>query len=119
MTMDHGSSKPASSRPHMRYRLAPAQAARRRGPMLGPEVAMDMSLISRVLWQRRVLRRRERWSQPRLAQHQRRQLAALRAFAAARSPFYQRFHKGLRHAPLGELPVLTKATLMDNFDQVS
>lgn len=80
---------------------------------------MDVSLVSRVLWQRRVLRRREHWTAEELAAHQRARLAELRAFAAARSPFYHRFHKGLERAPLGELPVLTKATLMDSFDEIS
>src|SRR6266498_866916 len=80
---------------------------------------MDVSLVSRVLWQRRVLRGRERWSGAELAAHQRREEARLREFAVTRSPFYRRFHEGLGHAPLGELPVLTKATLMDNFDQIS
>jgi putative adenylate-forming enzyme len=76
-------------------------------------------MIARVLWLRRALRGRERWSRARLDAHQRRELAALRAFAADRSPFYRRFHAGLQRAPLGELPVLTKATLMDNFDQLA
>jgi phenylacetate-CoA ligase len=80
---------------------------------------MDVSLVSRVLWQRRVLRSRERWSGPELAAYQRRQLAALRDFAITSSPFYRRFHHGLERAPLGELPVLTKATMMDSFDQIS
>ncbi len=80
---------------------------------------MDLSMISRVLWLRRTLRSRERWSQAQLHAHQRRELAALRGWAYARSPFYQRFHDGLDRAQLGELPVLTKATLMDNFDQLS
>src|SRR5262245_29753242 len=80
---------------------------------------MDASMISRVLWLRRTLRRRERWSEQDLREHQRREAAALRAFASARSLFYQRFHKGLDRAPLAELPVLTKATLMDNFDDIS
>ncbi len=80
---------------------------------------MDLSMIARVLWMRRRLRRRERWGEAQLHAHQRRELTNLRAFAAERSPFYQRFHAGLDAASLGELPVLTKATLMDNFDQLS
>lgn len=35
-----------------------------------------------------------------------------------RSPFYRRFHAGLEDRPLAELPVLTKAELMANFDDV-
>lgn len=80
---------------------------------------MDVSLVSRVLWQRRVLRSRERWTGPELAAYQRRQLAVLRDFAVTSSPFYRGFHHGLERAPLGELPVLTKATMMDSFDQIS
>ncbi len=40
-------------------------------------------------------------------------------FASARSPFYRRLYAELDDAPLAALPVLTKATLMDNFDQIS
>jgi phenylacetate-CoA ligase len=75
-------------------------------------------LIARVLWQRRQLRRRERWSEEQLWVHQQRAFAALREFAYARSPFYRRFHRGLERAPLDQVPPLTKATLMDNFDEV-
>lgn len=80
---------------------------------------MSTSMIGRVLWVRRRLRQRERWTERQLHEHQRRELATLRGFASARSPFYRRFHAGLDAAPLGELPVLTKAMLMDNFDQIS
>jgi phenylacetate-coenzyme A ligase PaaK-like adenylate-forming protein len=80
---------------------------------------MSMSMIARVLWLRRRLRQRERWTERQLREHQRRELASLRGFAAAQSPFYRRWHAGLDDAPLGELPVLTKATLMDNFDQIA
>jgi len=80
---------------------------------------MDLWMISRVLWLRRALRRRERWSPARLREHQQRELAAVRGFASTRSPFYRRFHAGLDGAPLEALPVLTKATLMDNFDQLA
>jgi hypothetical protein len=43
--------------------------------------------------------------------------------AAARSrlrhsPFYQRFHAGRTDRPLHELPVLTKAMVMEHFDQL-
>lgn len=80
---------------------------------------MDTRLIARVLLRRRALRRRERWTQAQVRDHQQRQLVTLRAFATTRSPFYQRLHHGLAGAPLDELPVLTKATLMDNFDELS
>lgn len=80
---------------------------------------MDVPMIARVLWLRRGLRGHERWTLAQLEAHQRRELAALRAFAAERSPFYRDLHRGLDHAPLGELPVVSKATVMDNFDQFS
>lgn len=35
-----------------------------------------------------------------------------------RSPFYRRFHAGLEDRPLAQLPVLTKAELMANFDDL-
>ena len=80
---------------------------------------MDVSMMARVLWLRRGLRGHERWTQAQLEARQRPELAALRAFAAERSPFYQDLHRGLDRAPLVELPVITKATVMDNFDQIS
>jgi hypothetical protein len=70
-------------------------------------------LLPRVLWLRRRLRRHERWNQAQLSAHQQRATAGLRQFAYERSPFYRRFHHGLESAPLAELPVLTKAVLMD------
>jgi hypothetical protein len=39
----------------------------------------------------------------------------VRAYAYAQSPFYQKFHQGLMDRPLSELPVLTKAMLMEHF----
>jgi phenylacetate-CoA ligase len=80
---------------------------------------MDVSTISRVLWLRRTLRQRERWTETQLRDHQRRELAKVRALASANSAFYRRFHRGLGDAPLGELPVLTKTALMDHFDEIS
>ena len=80
---------------------------------------MGLVVVSRVLRQRRKLRAHERWTREQLETHQGKELDALRAFAYARSPFYWRFHGGLTEAPLEELPVLTKAVLMDHFDEVS
>ena len=51
--------------------------------------------------------------------HQAGELRDLRDFANERSPFYQRFHRGLGARPLHELPVLTKAMLMDAFDELT
>lgn len=76
------------------------------------------ALIARVLWLRRRLRARERWTPEQVSAHQQRELATLRMFAVTRSPFYRRLHHGLEDAPLGELPPLSKAVLMENFDEV-
>lgn len=45
-------------------------------------------------------------------------LDALRRYAYKHSPFYRSFHRALATAPLRELPVLTKANLMANFDEL-
>jgi putative adenylate-forming enzyme len=79
---------------------------------------MDLQLLVGVLRRRRELARRERWSRDRLRAHQDHELRALRAHSYAASPFYRGFHKGLVEAPLAELPVLTKATLMEHFDEL-
>lgn len=79
---------------------------------------MNTRIISKILWQRRRLRRRDRWTREQLEAHQTRSLRVLREYAYARSPFYRRFHKGLEGSPLNELPILTKATLMGHFDEL-
>ena len=79
---------------------------------------MDLPLIARYLSLRPRLRERERWARHRLLDFQEQRSRELRAYAMARSPFYQRFHAGLGGKPLADLPVLTKADLMANFDDV-
>ena len=79
---------------------------------------MDLGLLLKVLRLRRRLARRETWSRSRLESHQDRALHALRAHSYAASPFYRRFHEGMFDAPLSALPVLTKAELMEHFDEV-
>jgi len=79
---------------------------------------MDTRLIANILRLRRTLRRRERWTRERLVEHQQHELATLRAFAVEHSPFYRQSHRGLEAAPLADLPVLTKATMMDHFDEI-
>ncbi len=63
-------------------------------------------------------RARDKWTPDHLKEYQQRALNELRDFAYSRSPFYRRFHEGLFNAPLEQLPVLTKAELMKNWDQV-
>lgn len=64
---------------------------------------------------------RTRWSADRLAAHQREQLDGLLREAVARSPYYRRL-LGADAAgggvPLRELPTLSKATLMERFDEI-
>ena len=71
-----------------------------------------------VLARRRLLRRRDSWSGQRLLAYQAGELARLRRYAYARSPFYRRFHAGALDARLSELPVLTKAQVMEAFDEL-
>ena len=79
---------------------------------------MDVALVARVLMLRQKRRAREGWGVARLAAHRTAELTALRRHAYAHSPFYRRFHAGFENRPLHELPVLTKAELMNNFDEV-
>ena len=83
-----------------------------------PVYRLNPFRILALIFQARALRKRETWSRERIGKHQDRELARLRRFAAARSPFYQRFHNGLEDRPLHELPVLTKRELMQSWDDV-
>lgn len=77
---------------------------------------MKMQTIWQLLSAMRSLRQRDRWPRAQLEAHQAAALRRLRAYAYERSPFYQRFHRDVADRPLQDLPVLTKATLMENFD---
>ncbi len=79
---------------------------------------MDARAVFALLRARAVLASRDRWTRDELLAHQSRALAEIRALALARSPFYREFHRGLETAPLEALPVLTKATLMQRFDEL-
>ncbi|MBI4491633.1 MAG: phenylacetate--CoA ligase family protein [Chloroflexi bacterium] len=79
---------------------------------------MNTLLMLQLLWDLTRLRWRDRWTRQQLEAHQAEALRRLRVYAYARSPFYQRFHQGLADRPLHELPVLTKATLMEHFDEL-
>ncbi len=80
---------------------------------------MHIDVALRALVLTRVLKRHDRWSRAKLAVHQARRLAALRAFAMSRSPFYAELHRGLERAPLAELPTVTKAMIQQRFDDVA
>ncbi|HZI88615.1 MAG TPA: AMP-binding protein [Pyrinomonadaceae bacterium] len=63
---------------------------------------------------------RTHWSRELLLTHQQEALEQILAYAVRASPFYRGSIGKLvaRHAPLTEYPVLTKSTLMANFDSV-
>lgn len=79
---------------------------------------MDMQIMLKLMNNLGELRQHERWTRQQLEAYQTESLHHLREYAYARSPFYQRFHKGLMNRPLQELPVLTKAMVMDHFDEL-
>lgn len=78
---------------------------------------MKLSLLPKVLYGVDQLRSHERWTRAHLEAHQVEALRQLRAHAYAHSPFYQEFHQGLADRPLNELPILTKAMMMEHFDE--
>jgi phenylacetate-CoA ligase len=79
---------------------------------------MDIQIILSVLSEMRQSRPRDHWTRQQLESYQADALSNLRDYAYAHSPFYQQFHQGLTGAPLHELPVLTKALLMEHFDEL-
>lgn len=79
---------------------------------------MDTRMILSVFHELEQMRKRERWTRQRLETYQTESLHRLREYAYAHSPFYQRFHDGLFDHSLHELPVLTKTTVMENFDEL-
>ena len=79
---------------------------------------MNIAFLAGVMRARAALRSHDRWSRPTLLEHQVRSLAALRRFAVANSPFYRDLHRGLDDAPFEALPIVTKATLMERFDDL-
>src|SRR6516225_3560529 len=79
---------------------------------------MDVQIMLSVLSHMRQFRLRDHWTRQQLESYQADALRSLREYAYARSPFYQQFHKGLYDAPLQDLPVLTKAMLMEHFDEL-
>lgn len=79
---------------------------------------IDVQLALRVLVELRQLRGHERWSRKRIEAYQTKQLQNLRGYVYAHSPFYQQFHRKFMESRLEELPILTKAILMENFDEL-
>jgi phenylacetate-CoA ligase len=79
---------------------------------------MNVWTIAGLLRERAQLRTHDGWTREEVLAYQARRLAELRAYAIARSPFYRNLHRGLERAPLADLPVVTKATLMERFDDL-
>ena len=79
---------------------------------------MNVATIAGLLRERAQLRAHDGWTREEVLAYQARRLADLRAYALERSPFYRDLHHGLDNAPLSDLPVVTKATLMERFDDL-
>lgn len=79
---------------------------------------MNIQIMLRLLHTLEQLRKHESWTHQQLEAYQAEALHKLRQYAYENSPFYQSFHKGLMDRPLQELPVLTKAMMMENFDEL-
>ena len=79
---------------------------------------MNIRIMLKLLDTLKELRGQERWTRQQLEEHQAKALQVLRQYAYERSPFYQKFHKGLTDRPLHELPVLTKGIMMEHYDEL-
>lgn len=79
---------------------------------------MNVATIAGLLRERAQLRARDSWTRDAVLAYQARRLADLRAHAIAHSPFYRDLHHGLEGEPLIALPVVTKATLMERFNDL-
>lgn len=93
-------------------------ASQVKGGMTGTKRLDAYRNIAGMLLALRRLRGQEQRSRRQIEAHQAQALQRLRSHAYAYSPFYQRFHLGLTHHPLHDLPVLTKAMLHDHFDEI-
>jgi phenylacetate-CoA ligase len=79
---------------------------------------MDIRLTLSILHALEILGQHERWTPAEVNTYQAAQLRRLRDYAYMHSRFYQQFHRGLFDRPLQELPVLTKAMMMEHFDEL-
>jgi phenylacetate-CoA ligase len=86
--------------------------------MISRKIAMNIRIMLNLLHTLEQQRKRERWTRQQLQAYQAEQMRRLREYTYDRSPFYQKFHKGLTDRPLQELPVLTKAMMMEHFDEL-
>jgi phenylacetate-CoA ligase len=79
---------------------------------------VDIRFMLDVILKKKQFTSQDRWIRKQLDAHQKRMIHILRQHAYEHSPFYQRFHAGLYDAPLDQLPVLTKAQMMEQFDSL-
>jgi phenylacetate-CoA ligase len=79
---------------------------------------MNIPVLVNILTALRRLRQHEHWTRAELEAYQARSLRDLREYVYKSSPFYQQFHHGLIDRPLSELPVLTKAMMMEHFNDL-
>lgn len=79
---------------------------------------MEPLLILKTLWRTRELKKNDLRPLDETLTIRDAAVDRLIHFARASSPFYAEFHQGLAGAPLAELPVLTKATMMEHFDEL-
>jgi phenylacetate-CoA ligase len=79
---------------------------------------VDIKFMLDVIVKQRQFKSQEHWNRKQLEEYQQRMIRSLRRHTYEHSPFYQHFHTGLYDAPLDQLPVLTKAQMMDQFDSL-
>jgi len=79
---------------------------------------VNIQIMLKLIHTLEQLRKHENWTHQQLESYQTEALRKLRQYAYEKSPFYQKFHKGLTERPLHELPVLTKAMMMEHFDEL-
>lgn len=79
---------------------------------------MNISFLMQLLRKMGQQRQRESWTREHLLAYQAHAITRLRIYAYSQSPFYKAFHKGHYTGPMTELPVLTKAMLMEHFDEL-
>ena len=75
----------------------------------------------RAVIQMKKLTRHDRWPRQKLLDFQQRRLSSLVKHAVAHSPFYRELYKNKKiddQIVLNTLPIIDKATMMDNFDRV-
>jgi phenylacetate-CoA ligase len=85
------------------------------GPMTAEPTTSELSLAARV----GEFIARDEWDRQTLMRYQRERLRELIEHAVAHSPYYREtLGEDAAEAPLQELPILTKATMMERFDEL-